>query len=144
MILKAGCILINLENKEIALVFRDGEYSFPKCHLEVNETLQECAIRETREETGHNCHIISNNVIAKLNYQNAKGEEILTHFYLAIDDGLTKDVIDEKDKEVTVWRNYQYVETMLNYSNLKELWNKAIREMTLIFNRNVNEDELER
>lgn len=31
---KAGCILINLENNTIALVLRDGEYSFPKGHLE--------------------------------------------------------------------------------------------------------------
>lgn len=121
MILKAGCILVNFEEKEIALVCRNGEYSFPKGHLEGNETLQECAIRETKEETGHNCHIISDNVIDKLHYQNAKGEEILTNFYLAIDDGITEDIIEEKDREITVWKQYQYVETMLDYPNLKEL-----------------------
>lgn len=44
---KAGCILINLDNSKIALVLRDGDYSFPKGHLENGETIKECAIRET-------------------------------------------------------------------------------------------------
>ena len=37
------------EQKEIALVDQNGEYSFPKGHLEGNEKIQECAIRETIE-----------------------------------------------------------------------------------------------
>lgn len=53
MIKKAGCVLINFETNDIALVYRDEHYSFQKGHLEIGETLQECAIRETKEETGH-------------------------------------------------------------------------------------------
>ena len=30
MIIKAGCILINIKTREIALICRDGKYSFPK------------------------------------------------------------------------------------------------------------------
>ena len=48
---KAGCILINYEKQKIALVCRNNEYSFPKGHLEKGETIQECALRETIEET---------------------------------------------------------------------------------------------
>ena len=48
---KAGCILLNYDKQKIALVCRNNEYSFPKGHLEENETIQECAIRETIEET---------------------------------------------------------------------------------------------
>ena len=40
---KAGCILINKKTKEIGLVYRikHKDYSFPKGHLEKNETLKE-------------------------------------------------------------------------------------------------------
>ena len=41
---KAGCILINLETKKIALVNRKNEYSFPKGHLEEGEKFEECEI----------------------------------------------------------------------------------------------------
>ena len=52
-VIKAGCILVNTQNKTIALVYREKhkDYSFPKGHLEDNETLEECAIREMAEET---------------------------------------------------------------------------------------------
>lgn len=124
MIKKAGCILINLNNKKIALVCRNGEYSFPKGHLEENETLIQCASRETKEETGHNCHIIENSEIFTIYYNNSKGEEVENYFYLAIDDGPTKDKIKECDKEKTEWINYVDVEKILSHQNLKNFWNE--------------------
>ena len=50
---KAGCILINKENNKIGLIYRQKQkdYSFPKGHRESEESLIECAIRETAEET---------------------------------------------------------------------------------------------
>ena len=52
---KAGCILINRKDNTIALVYRKkyNDYSFPKGHLEEGETIEECALRETAEETKH-------------------------------------------------------------------------------------------
>ncbi len=51
-----GVMIINKEGK-ILLGKRknahgDGTWSFPWWHLEFNETVEECAIRETMEETG--------------------------------------------------------------------------------------------
>ena len=55
---KAGCIVLDVNNKTIALVYREkqNDYSFSKGHREGNETLIECAIRETAEETKENEH----------------------------------------------------------------------------------------
>ena len=51
---KAGCILINIPNKTVYLVYREklNDFSFPKGHLEENETIFEGVKRETKEETG--------------------------------------------------------------------------------------------
>ena len=121
---KAGCILINKETKKIALVCRDNEYSFPKGHLEEGETLIECAIRETREETGHDCKIIDNKEIIVDCYTTPQGEEVENYLYLAIDEGETKEIIDEKDKEVCVWKKIEEVEKTLSYQTLKNMWNE--------------------
>ena len=134
MIKKAGCILINIQNKEIALVCRNGKYSFPKGHLEKNETLKECAVRETKEETGHNCHLIQNSEIAVINYKNSKNENVENYFYLAIDDGITNDKIKEEDKEKTEWIEYSEVETMLSHQNLKEFWKTIKNKVERVIN----------
>ena len=122
---KAGCVLINRENKQIGLVYRKkcDDYSFPKGHLEKDETLYECAIRETEEETGRKCKLVSEKEVGIIEYTNFEGN-IKTYMYLAIDEGLTDKVIDEKDKENLVWVNYDDVIDKLSYQNLKDFWKK--------------------
>lgn len=122
---KAGCVLIDKENKKIGLVYRkkNNDYSFPKGHLEENETLFECAIRETEEETGRRCKLLFEKEIGIIEYTNFEGN-IKTYMYLAIDDGVTDRIIDEKDKEELVWVNYDDVIDKLSYQNLKDFWKK--------------------
>lgn len=114
---KAGCILVNLETQKVALVSRKGEFSFPKGHLEDGETLRECAIRETVEETGHNCHIEGEKEIAIIRYITPRGEDVENYLYVAIDDGISQEQINEKDKEITVWEKFNNVETTLSHDN---------------------------
>ena len=75
---KAGCILINKETKEIGLVYRikHKDYSFPKGHLEKNETLKECAIRETEEETSVNPIIIKDEPVKVLSYIDSNNDDV--------------------------------------------------------------------
>jgi len=47
----AGGFVVN-ENKEVLMMFRRGKWDLPKGKMDKKETFEECAIRETQEETG--------------------------------------------------------------------------------------------
>ena len=134
---KAGTILINLENKKVGLVYREDQddYSFPKGHLEEGETLSECAVRETEEETLRKNHLIDNEVIAIDRYSSGKEKDVETYYYLAIDDGKTFKNIPEKDREELIWKNVDEVNRILTYDNLKEIWANIQEKVIEIIDR---------
>lgn len=119
-IIKAGCILVNKEQKEIALVVQNGEYSFPKGHLEGNETIQECAIRETIEETGHDVKIIKK--LKSIKYKSPEDIVYEKHYFLGIDNGIINKKIDSKDRETTEWYKIEEISEKLSYQYLKKYW----------------------
>jgi 8-oxo-dGTP pyrophosphatase MutT (NUDIX family) len=47
----AGGFVLN-ENDEVLIMFRRGKWDLPKGKMNKNETFEECAVRETEEETG--------------------------------------------------------------------------------------------
>jgi 8-oxo-dGTP pyrophosphatase MutT (NUDIX family) len=47
----AGGFVLN-ENNEVLIMFRRGKWDLPKGKMDKKETFEECAIRETEEETG--------------------------------------------------------------------------------------------
>ena len=102
---KAGTILINLPRKEIGIVYREkrNDYTFPKGHLEDGETLKECAIRETEEETGRKNHIVFEEKVHVENYITPSGEDVECYYYLAIDDGKTDKEFSYELKEKIIW-----------------------------------------
>lgn len=56
----AGAVVYTRINKEIKYVIihdNNGNYGFPKGHVENNETIQETAIREIKEECGVNIEL---------------------------------------------------------------------------------------
>ena len=124
---KAGTILINLKNKQIGLVYdrRNDSYAFPKGHLEPGETLQECAVRETEEETMHANHLYSDKEIDIIQYTTPSGEQVENYMYIAIDDGPTTKNIAEIDKETSAWFDFDIVENKIVYEDLKDFWNKS-------------------
>lgn len=51
LIVTAGGAVLN-EKDELMMIFRRGKWDLPKGKLDEGETLEECAVREVREETG--------------------------------------------------------------------------------------------
>ena len=129
---KAGTVLVNIEKNQVGLVYREkkGDFSFPKGHLEKNESLTECAVRETEEETGRKCHLLLEKPISIMSYETDKGEKVYNYMYLALDDGVSKSISD--DPEVLVWVDIEKVGNLLMYQNLIEFWQEVypiIREL---------------
>lgn len=123
-VIKAGCILIDKQNKKVGLVFRkkQGDYSFAKGHLEQGETIIECAKRETEEETGRKIEIVSNKELGILSYITKKGENVDTYLYLALDQGILDKKIPDDLKEKLEWIEFDKVEEVLTHDDLKYFW----------------------
>ena len=109
--------------REIALVYRvkQNDYSFPKGHLEENESLLECAIRETAEETKRDCKIVENIKPYIDRYTTPRGERCECYMYVAIDTGKSDN--DSTDTHDLIWVPFEEVEDKLSYESLKKNWN---------------------
>ena len=121
---KAGCILIDTKDHTIALVRRKvNEYSFPKGHLEENESLKDCAIRETAEETKREGVILEEEPIYTEYYVTPSGEDVEMFYFLAKDNGPSNNT--SEDTHPTEWLPYDEVYDKLSYPSLKEVWNNT-------------------
>lgn len=117
---KSGCILFN-NKKEIALVYREyaNDYTFPKGHVENNESLIDCAVRETEEETKRKPLILSDKEVLIERY-NANNEEIEVYYYLAKD--IEKSDNQSLDTHPVFWIPFNQVYDKLSYNDSKETW----------------------
>lgn len=110
LVKKAGCILVDKENKKIGLIYRkkQNDFSFPKGHKEENETLIECAIRETEEETKRKCKIVIKKPLIIEKYNDSNNHQVKMYYYLAIDIGKSNNKC--KDTHDLVWIDINKVE----------------------------------
>lgn len=122
---KAGCYLVDIKEKKLALVYRkkQDDWSFPKGHLEKNETLEECAVRETAEETKRIAKIVEDIDPIIERYVTPNGEECECYMYIAIDSGKSDN--SSLDVHDTLWFDINDVDGKLSYQSLKNQWQIA-------------------
>lgn len=132
MTLKAGCYLLDLESKKIAIIYREkrNDYSFPKGHLEANESLEECAIREIAEETKRVARIVSKPYITR--YTTPNGEDVECYMYIAVDMGKSDNT--STDTHEFKWVSFDEVLDILTYDSLKKDFIEVLPEIRKIIN----------
>ena len=132
---KAGCILLNPDDKTIALVYREqyDDYSFPKGHLEEGESLVECALRETAEETKREAILLEEEPIYIEHYETPRKEQVEMYYYLAKDNGPSDN--KSTDTHPTYWIPFDEVHDKLSYSGLRVVWDETKDKVESYFNK---------
>ncbi|HUZ60714.1 MAG TPA: NUDIX hydrolase [Hanamia sp.] len=105
-LIKAAGGIVNNEKDEVLMIFRRDKWDLPKGKLDEGESIEECAIREVREETGlKELQIIKPIEITYHTYK-LFGKHILkeTHWYAMKANGNEK-LIPQTEEEITgiIW-----------------------------------------
>ena len=119
-----GAIVFNQNTEKILLVkMHNGNWGFPKGHIENNETKEETAIREVQEETNVNIKIIPNFEREIKYIPNEKTIKKVTIFA-----GITQDEdvkIDTFEIEAFQWCTYEEALKLVTYKLQKDVLEKA-------------------
>lgn len=122
-----GAIIYKKENSELKflLVFQNnGHYSFPKGHMEENETELETALREIKEETNLDVKV-DTNFRYKIEYL-LESKNVMKEVVYFIATPITFDLINQEGEiDECVWCTYNDVIEKLEYDNIKEVFNSA-------------------
>jgi bis(5'-nucleosidyl)-tetraphosphatase len=125
----AGIVVFFSENKEIKyllLHYSEGHWDFPKGHVEGIETLEQAALRETKEETGLEVPINEGfKEHISYFYKNRQGVIINKTVYFFVGQSATKEVKLSFEHIGYAWHSYENALKKLTYENAKEILRKA-------------------
>lgn len=103
----AGGIVLN-DQQQLLFMFRRGKWDLPKGKLDKGESLEQCAVRETEEETGLKNVALKKHLITTYHTYDENGKHILkeTYWYLLCAPGnqsLTPQAAEQID--IVEWAN---------------------------------------
>lgn len=124
-----GCIIFD-ENKNVLLIKENiGDWGFPKGHVEHDETEEDTAKREVKEETNLDVEIDSKKRYT-MYYTTDKGKYKEVVLFLAKKIG--GELIKQDDEIAEArWVDMYDVTKILTYDNTKDLFNEIVRENKL-------------
>lgn len=122
----AGVVVYRQTEKHryyLILRYGAGHWDFPKGHIENNETKQEAALRELKEETGLKVSLESNfeHTFTYFFKQSKTHELILKEVYFFIAHTTRKTVRLSFEHTDFAWLSYEDALAQLTYKNAKEL-----------------------
>ena len=124
-----GCIVID-DGKVLLIRQTRGHWGFPKGHVEKDETEEETAIRETKEETNIDAEIINNKIYMQ-KYITPRGNPKKVIYFVAKKVG---GEIKPQEGEVTKveWLSFDEALETLSHNNSKALFKRVLKDNNLI------------
>lgn len=118
----SGAILFTNENgqrKYVLVMEANGSYSFPKGHLEQNETHIEAAIREIKEETGVDAALIPG-IKRTIKYKVPNGNYKEVVYYVA---KYENQELNPTEKDILLAKKYdlETAKSLLKFEQLKDI-----------------------
>lgn len=118
----AGAVLYEIKNNEInylLILDFNGNWGFPKGHLENGETNEQAALREIKEEVGIDA-IIDNNFIRELVYIMPNGIEKHSLYYIGRYSNQIPTKQLEEIKEIRILP-YSKALNLISFDNMKQV-----------------------
>lgn len=124
-----GCIIFNNQNKVLLIQMKQGHWSFPKGHVEENETELETARRETFEETGINVDI-DPNFREVSTYSPFKGvmKDVVFFVAKALNENIVVQKLELKEAKFT---SIKKAKKQITFESDLEIFEKALKYLKL-------------
>lgn len=124
-----GCIVLDAD-KVLLVKQTQGHWGIPKGHVEENETEQETAIREVKEETNVDVEIEGNNRYIE-NYITDKGIKKEVVYFIAKKVGGNVIAQESEIKEIE-WLDAKEALKRVTYENTRNILKKALQDKNLV------------
>ena len=128
VVIKAAGGLVYNDKNQLLMILRNGKWDLPKGKLEVNENIEQCAIREVEEECGVSGLIITQQLQETYHTYEIKGQKILKcTYWFKMHSSFKGNLVPQIKEGITavVWVEKQDIAEKLenSFGNITELLN---------------------